>query len=140
MKARELQNLGFPRGDAMQQAVQATAEAAAAGLDRAAIRSAMAALAKDPAGFRDHPTFGAVAAALLAARDAQAGFVPRNAPARYRQWGEDCEAEAVTQKISACRRECTSPSSAIAAAAGRAARWRPITAGPPCSGTPNSLG
>jgi tRNA-splicing ligase RtcB len=103
MKARELQNLGFPRGEVIQEAIQASAEAAAAGLDRTAIRSAMAALAKDPEAFRDHPIFGAVAAALLAAQDAQAGFVPREAPARYRQWGEDCEAEAITQMTNACR-------------------------------------
>lgn len=41
MKARAPQNLGIPRGVAMQRAMEATAKAAAAGLDRAAIRSAM---------------------------------------------------------------------------------------------------
>jgi tRNA-splicing ligase RtcB (3'-phosphate/5'-hydroxy nucleic acid ligase) len=103
MKARELQNLGFPRGEATQRASQASAEAAAAGLDRTAIRSAMAALATDPEALRSHPIFGAVAAVLLAAQDAQAGFVPREAPAPYQQWGDDCEAEAIQQMTNACR-------------------------------------
>lgn len=103
MKARELQNLGIPRGDAMQRAMQATAEAAAAGLDRAAIRSAMAALAKDPEIFRTHPHFGGVATALLTVQDAQATFVAREAPAGYRQWGDDCEADAITQMTNTCR-------------------------------------
>jgi tRNA-splicing ligase RtcB len=87
----------------MRRAIQATAEAAAAGLDRAAIRSAMAALAKDPESFRAHPHFGEAAKALLAVQDAQAGFIPREAPARYRRWGENCEAEAIKQMNNACR-------------------------------------
>jgi tRNA-splicing ligase RtcB len=103
MKARELQNLGFPRGEAVQRAIQASAQAATAGLDRTVIRNAMAALAKDPEAFRAHPIFGAVATALLAAQEAQGGFVAREGPAPYRQWGDDCEAEAIKQMTNACR-------------------------------------
>lgn len=103
MKARELQNLGIPKGEAMKSAMHAAGDAAAAGMDKQAIRAALAALAKNPESFRNHPQFGRAAIAILAAKDAQSAYVERQDPAPYRQWGEGFEPEAIRQMESACR-------------------------------------
>lgn len=102
MKKRELINLGIPLGNATKVAFKAIAAARAEGLDVAAMRSKIAALAADPTLFRDDVLFGELARALSPDRESVAPFVPRDEPAPYKQWGRDLEPTAVTQLINAC--------------------------------------
>ncbi|MCG3179110.1 MAG: hypothetical protein BIFFINMI_01441 [Phycisphaerae bacterium] len=103
MKPRELANLGVPRGDAMKIAGECVRSAAAAGMDKAAIRAAVGRAVGDPAAHRDDAHFGPLAAAVGLARQAQAQFTPRPEPAPWRQWGEDLEPTAVDQLRNACK-------------------------------------
>ena len=103
MKTRELANLGVPRGDAMKVAGAACAAAAEAGLDKTAIREAIAALVADPGAFAAHPQFAALSAAILGVKAAQQLYVPRAEDAPWRQWGTDLEPSAVDQLRNACK-------------------------------------
>lgn len=103
MKPRELANLGVPRGEAMKIAAAACAAAAGAGLDRSAIRAAIAALAADPAAYADHPQFGALAGAITGVKAARRLYVAREEPAPWRKWGSDLEPSAVDQLRNACQ-------------------------------------
>lgn len=102
MKPRELANLGVPRGEAMKVAGAACAAAAEVGLDKAAIREAIAALVADPKAYAADPHFAALSAAILSAKAAQQLYVPRTQSAPWRQWGTDLEASAVDQLRNAC--------------------------------------
>jgi tRNA-splicing ligase RtcB len=103
MKARELKKLGVPSGPPMQTALQVLGAAREAGMDMETIRARVLELVDDAERFRDHPTFGALARALLAKADAQRAFVPREEPAPFRQWGIDLEPQSVQQLINACQ-------------------------------------
>src|SRR5512140_3419600 len=102
MKPRELANLGVPRGEALKVAVEACGAAAKAGLDKDAIRQAVAALVADPEAFSADPHFAALAAAIAGTKAARRLYVPRTEPAPWRQWGTDLEASAVDQLRNAC--------------------------------------
>jgi tRNA-splicing ligase RtcB len=103
MKPRELANLGVPRGEAMKIAGVACAAAAAAGLDKTAIREAIAALVADPTAYTEHPQFRPLATAVAEAKATQQLFVPRDQAAPWRQWGSDLEQSAVNQLRNACK-------------------------------------
>jgi tRNA-splicing ligase RtcB len=102
MKPRELANLGVPRGEAMKIAGAACAAAAEAGLDKTAIRAAIAALVADPSVYAADPHFAALSAAIVGAKAAQQLYVPRAQSAPWRQWGTDLEDSAVQQLRNAC--------------------------------------
>jgi tRNA-splicing ligase RtcB (3'-phosphate/5'-hydroxy nucleic acid ligase) len=102
MKPRELSNLGVPRGEAMKVAGEACAAAAEAGLDKAAIREAIAALVADPKAYAADPHYGSLAAAVSGVKAARQLYVPRVESAPWRQWGTDLEASAVDQLRNAC--------------------------------------
>ncbi len=72
MKPRELANLGVPRGEAMKVAVQCVIEAAGAGLDKDAIRAAIAAIVADPTAHQSDLHFGPLATAIIGAAAARA--------------------------------------------------------------------
>jgi tRNA-splicing ligase RtcB len=124
MKARELENLGVPRGSAMQAALRALGAGAAAGLNQQALRAAITRVVGDPAGSKGDRVFGELAAALAKSRlgaptypgqgrlgaptypgQGRPGaptYAPRSEPAPWRQWGADLEAESVNQMARAC--------------------------------------
>jgi tRNA-splicing ligase RtcB len=104
VKSRELENLGVPRGPTMQLALHVIGDAARGGMAKAEIRHGIQSAIADPAAHAEHPTFGALARALLdeRARPQAAPFVARQAPAPWKQWGTDLEPESVQQMVNAC--------------------------------------
>ena len=136
MKPRELANLGVPRGEAMKVAGEACGAAAKAGLDKAAIRQAIAALVADPEAYAADPHFAALAAAIAGPKAAQQPYVPRAEPAPWRQWGTDLEPRPSISSATpaACPwrwpgRSCPTPTRATACPS--AACWPPTTRSSP---------
>jgi len=103
MKAKELFNLGVPKGSAMQSAMRAAAAAAQSGMNRKTVRQVVASVVANPSGYDDDPIFGGLAEALQATADAQANYEARTESAPWKQWGRDLEAGAVEQMRNACR-------------------------------------
>lgn len=101
MKARELANLGIPHGEPLKAAVKACARAAAAGMNKQAIRDAITGVISNPAGYAADPLFDRLAKQLVA--DPPRVFVEREEPARYRRWGVGLEPESIAQMERACR-------------------------------------
>jgi tRNA-splicing ligase RtcB len=104
MKARELANLGVPKGDAMRLAVEAciSAAKAAPGVNKEALRTTVTALLADPAAYAADPVWSALAAAIGGVKAAQQLYVPRAQSAPWRQWGTDLEPSAIDQLRNAC--------------------------------------
>ena len=104
MKARELKNLGVPKGKAMQAAIQAVKTVATSGMRQPEMRakksrrSSMRLLisqATKPGGRWRTELFNLF--------EAQARYVGREEAAPWRQWGEGLEAGAVEQMANACK-------------------------------------
>jgi tRNA-splicing ligase RtcB len=102
MKARQLEVLGIPRGEIMAMALRAVGDASHLGLGTREIRSLISAMVENPADFRDDPSFGPVAQAMLDSRMAiaNAGRPGKSAP--YRVWGSDIDPKALAQLENAC--------------------------------------
>ncbi len=99
MKARELNNLGIPRGPAVKLALRV---AATSGLGRDELRNRLRAVAAEPGAFVTDPVLGELARELSAPPAADA---LRAEPAPHRVWGrvgEDFEAESLNQLRRAC--------------------------------------
>ena len=104
MKARELTNLGVPK-HAVKAAIEVARRASEAAIGRHALRSIIAETVAHPEAHTDDPLAGPLAAALVEATAkpiAERPFAPRDAPAPWRQWGEDLEAKSVEQMANAC--------------------------------------
>src|SRR5688572_19224791 len=104
MKARELENLGIPRGEVMKLALSQIAAAAEnSNLTKARIREGITAVAGDPSAHLDHPQFGQLARALASEREKpQAVYTAREHNAPWKQWGADLEPDSVQQMANAC--------------------------------------
>lgn len=100
MKGRELQNMGIPRGDKVRLAQRLVGLAAESGLKKREIRGHLKDVIESPDVHLEHPYFAELAKALVAPSD---DFVERDAPAPWKQWGEDLEEQAVQQMRNACR-------------------------------------
>jgi tRNA-splicing ligase RtcB len=94
MKAKELNQLGIPHGQAMHAAYDVLERLRAAGQPVDAIAAALREVAARPAAFVADERFAALATAL-AGRPRP--FVPRATPAPYRVWGTGLDAEALAQ-------------------------------------------
>ena len=103
MKKRELNNLGIPRGEATQAAVDALRRAAGSGLSRAAVRAAVSALVENPEAYKEDEIFGELASRLAGVAEKQATFRERQTPAPYCRWGSDFDDQSVRQMENACR-------------------------------------
>lgn len=103
MKARELNNLGVPRGEPIKLALQLIGEAARLGMKKEKIRAEIRNVTGDPASHIDHPLFGELAKKLISDDVARMRYVPRGEPARWRQWGTDVEPGALEQMVNACK-------------------------------------
>ncbi len=103
MKARELNNLGVPKGNAMQAAIQAVKTVATAGMKQPEMRAKITAVVEAPADFTGDETWGPLATELFNLFEAQARYVGREAPAPWQQWGEGLEAGAIEQMANACK-------------------------------------
>ena len=101
MRARELANLGVPRG-LMKLAAAAMDNATHAGMTHKALRQVVASVVANPQGYEDDEVFGELATALVKMKGAQASFVGRDSPAPWKQWGTGLEPSAVQQMKNAC--------------------------------------
>lgn len=102
MKARELNNLGIPRGEAVKLAIEAVKETVKAGVSRDELRKTIKAVAENPKAYVDDPLWGELAQSLINTGGARAGFSRRREPAPYNRWGSDMDAESIRQMANAC--------------------------------------
>ena len=103
MKARELNNVGVPKGPAMKIAFAAVARAAKQGVGKQELREQIKNVVTSPNSYTEHVLYGDLAQTLIDTSAAQARYVAREAPAPYRRWGEDLEAGALQQMEHAVR-------------------------------------
>ena len=107
LKARELGNLGVPKGHVMRLALAAVGKAGRRGtgkMNQVWLREAVKQVVTDPQAWQDDEYFGELATALIVTKEAQARFVGRDKPAPWEQWGgADVEAEALQQMRNACQ-------------------------------------
>ncbi len=103
LKARELNNLGVPKGVAMQAALVAVRQMAERGLKQPAMREQIAAVVAEPQKFIDDSLWSALATSLVNVFQAQARFMGRENSAPWQQWGDGLEDGAVEQMANACK-------------------------------------
>ena len=105
MKARELNNIGFPKGDLTRLALRCIGDAARNGpkLNRPELRQKLSDLLEAPEDWIDDPHFAGLARALVDGEGIGPEFIEREEPAPYRQWGEDLDPNALQQMQHACR-------------------------------------
>ena len=102
VKARELFNLGIPKGPAMQEALRAAADAAHAGMNKKTVRRVIVSVVANPGAYAEDAIFAGLAAAMTEVAEAQESYQPRSDPAPWKQWGSDLEAGAIQQMRNAC--------------------------------------
>lgn len=101
MKARELKNLGFPRGEIVKLAAKSAGAARRSGMSVADIRSDYKLLIEGPSAFETHEIFGALAKAFIVSPKRK--FVERENPAPWSIFASDLEPVAIQQMENACR-------------------------------------
>ena len=102
MKTRDLVQMGIPAGacaGAAQRILQTTHTAKGS---TAAVLSDLHRVADAPDEFVADPTYGELARLLVEHAASTQRFVPRDAPAPYKVWGENLEATALEQMKNAC--------------------------------------
>jgi tRNA-splicing ligase RtcB len=99
MQGRELEELGFPRGNTITLALQSVGDACRAGADIEELRDTLAELVEEPEAYTDHEYFGELADALGTFRP----FEERDEPAPWKKWGSDHDPAAHDQLENACR-------------------------------------
>lgn len=102
MKARELNNLGIPKGPTLKLALRLVGEVARSGVDKASLREEMKQLTQSPEDFIEHEVYAPLAQAIVKVQADRARFEAREEPAPYRQWGTDLEEQAIQQMRNAC--------------------------------------
>ncbi|MCZ7640740.1 MAG: RtcB family protein [Verrucomicrobia bacterium] len=98
MNTKDLIRLGVPPGEATRRGMDLIARYLLAGRDRSELAAEVEAVVRDPAAFVDDPLKGEFARVLQRCKRPL-----RDAPAAWRQWGEDLEPEAVNQMGRACQ-------------------------------------
>ncbi len=105
MKAKQLHNLGVPRGKVTKLVQRMIDPARSAGLSKDDIRSLIKSVVDAPASHVDDPYFGDFARLLLPECHEDSPFkpyIPRDEPAPWRQWGEDLDENSIQQMRNAC--------------------------------------
>lgn len=97
MNAKHLLQLGVPLGEATRRAFDFISRYCLSGGDKTRLATEVEAIVKNPTAFTDDPLRSDFAKALLIAPPP-----PRTEPAKYRQWGEGLEHDAVMQMEKAC--------------------------------------
>ncbi|MCB9507476.1 MAG: RtcB family protein [Myxococcales bacterium] len=100
MNGHELQKLGIPAGPVIPIAQRVAAAQREAQVDPATIAAALADVVARPDAFRADALYGELAAALT---PIEPSWVEREAPAPWRQWGDDLHVHAVRQLEGAAR-------------------------------------
>jgi tRNA-splicing ligase RtcB len=100
MKARQLEQMGIPASMA-KQAKWLAAEARKSGLSPDQVRLRLKQIIDEPGAHRGDEHFGQLATAIarsqVASRRTDDAFTPRDAPAPWRQWGDDLDENAIEQ-------------------------------------------
>ncbi len=96
--------MGVPKGPLIRITLECCRAAAACGLDRNAMRSAIRTVVASPDKHHSHQHFGALAEAILENRANPPAdqFTPRDRPAPWKMWGNDLERESIQQLRNAC--------------------------------------
>ncbi len=97
MNSRDLIRLGVPTGEAQRRAIDFISQYVLGGGDKSRLEEEVKAIVANPALFAEDPLRKEFAKAIV-----NAPPPPRTNPARYRQWGEGLESEAVKQMENAC--------------------------------------
>jgi tRNA-splicing ligase RtcB len=97
MNTKDLIRLGVPLGEAQRRGIEFIAEYVLAGGDKTRLEEEVSAVVANPSASIGDPLRGAFAKALLHAPPSA-----RSTPAKYRQWGEGLEHDAVMQMETAC--------------------------------------
>ncbi|HPU54655.1 MAG TPA: RtcB family protein [Verrucomicrobiota bacterium] len=97
MNTKDFIRLGVPPGEATRRAADFVARYVLAGGDKSRLEEEIRAIVADPARFADDPLRREFATAVSSAPPQRAE------PARFRQWGEDLDVEAVKQMEKACQ-------------------------------------
>jgi tRNA-splicing ligase RtcB len=98
MNTKDLIGLGVPSGEATRRGMDFIARYVLQGLDKTRLAEEVKAVVRQPSAFVDDPLRGEFAKALL-----RGGRPIREAPARWRQWGDGLEPESVNQMARACQ-------------------------------------
>lgn len=98
MNIKDLIRLGVPPGEATRRGMDLIARYLLADRDRSQLAAEVEAVVRDPAAFVDDPLKGEFARVLQRCERPL-----RDAPAAWRQWGQDLEPEAVNQMGRACQ-------------------------------------
>src|SRR5438045_5663043 len=97
MNTKDLIRLGVPPGEAQRRGIDFIAEYGRAGGDKTRLDDEVSAVVRNPSVYLEDPLRSSFAKALLHAPPAT-----RSTPAKYRQWGEGLEHDAVMQMETAC--------------------------------------
>lgn len=107
MKARELLNLGYPKGPIIPIARAAAGQARVAGMKKARVRMILEELLTSPETYKDDPIFARLAETLMAQkparRRAEAASYQLNESLQYKQWGIDIDEQTCQQMRNACK-------------------------------------
>jgi len=98
VNTRDLIRLGVPPGEATRRGMEFIARYILKGLDRSKLAEDVEAVVREPSAFVDDELRGEFARVLL-----RCERTIREAPARWRQWGEGLEPEAINQMARACQ-------------------------------------
>lgn len=98
MNTKDLIQLGVPPGEPTRRGVEFIARYVLKGLDKSQLAAELTAIVADPAAYTGDPLRGEFARALQ-----RCERPIREAPAAWRQWGENLEPEAVNQMGRACQ-------------------------------------
>ncbi|HPU31972.1 MAG TPA: RtcB family protein [Phycisphaerae bacterium] len=106
MKARELHNMGFPKGPVTLTALATVGNARVSGQSNAQVRSKLHALLRSPERFKDDPLYGKLANALIESKPFSGSPEhewEEHPPLEYKVWGNDIDEQAHQQMRNACR-------------------------------------
>ena len=98
MNTKDLIRLGVPPGEPSRRGIDFISRYILKGLDKAKLAAEVEAVVHNPSAFVADPLRGEFAQALC-----RVGRPMREAPAAWRQWGENLEPEAVNQMGRACQ-------------------------------------
>jgi tRNA-splicing ligase RtcB len=85
------------------QAVAAAGKQGGGGMTKTRLRERVEQVVANPPDFLEDSYFGEFAARLIDTKEAQARYVGRDEPARWRQWGEGLDPESIKQMENACK-------------------------------------
>jgi tRNA-splicing ligase RtcB len=103
MKNSELFQLGIPRGKALEAARRGVQHAVHLGKSKTQIRKALKQVAAHPRAHLDDELYADLAQAMLHTDQSEMPYVPRDAAAPFRKWGDNLDPLSIDQMKHACQ-------------------------------------